>query len=153
MAARPSNTRGATRPATPGHTRPRDDLDIFPNPSPARDFHICMEIAEFTCLCPLTGQPDFAHLTIDMVPHRRCVELKSLKLYLWSYRDRGAFHEAVTNKILDDIVDAAAPRFVRVTARWFVRGGIVTSIVAEHRKKGWHPGTPVELAGLERAAS
>jgi 7-cyano-7-deazaguanine reductase len=150
MAARPSKNRASTgagsRPASPGHTRPRDSLDTFPNPSPERDYQIRMEIAEFTCLCPLTGQPDFAHFTIDVVPHRKCVELKSLKLYMWSYRERGGFHEAVTNQVLDEIVAVLGPRFARVTARWYVRGGIVTSIVAEHRKRGWKPALRVELA-------
>lgn len=155
MAAKPSNRRAAgsraSRPATPEHTRPRHDLDTFPNPHPERDYYISMEVPEFTCLCPLTGQPDFAQLVFDVVPHRYCVELKSLKLYLWSYRDRGAFHEAVTNQVLDDLVAAIAPRFARVTARWFVRGGIYTTVVAEHRRKGWQAPTPVELTRLERS--
>jgi 7-cyano-7-deazaguanine reductase len=105
-----------------------------------------MEIPEFTCLCPLTGQPDFASFVIDVIPDRLCVELKSLKLYMWSFREKGAFHEAVTNQILDEFVKASAPRFARVSARWYVRGGIHTSIVAEHRKKGWKPAAPVDLA-------
>ena len=95
--------------------------------------------------CPLTGQPDFAHFTIEMVADRLCVELKSLKMYFWSYRNEGAFHEKVTNTILDDIVRATAPRFMRITAKWYVRGGIYTTIVAEHRKKGWTPQPAVEL--------
>ena len=94
---------------------------------------------EFTCLCPLTGQPDFAHFTIDMVADKLCVELKSLKMYMWSFRNEGAFHEKVTNTILDDIVKATDPRFIRITAKWYVRGGIYTNVVAEHRKKGWKP--------------
>ena len=96
-----------------------------------------MEIPEFTCLCPLTGQPDFATMVIDLVPDKRNVELKSLKLYMWSYRNQGVFHEAVTNTILDDLAKAIAPRFIRLTARWYVRGGIFTTVTAEHRKKGW----------------
>jgi 7-cyano-7-deazaguanine reductase len=114
-------------------------LETFPNPAPGRDYRIHMQIPEFTCLCPKTGQPDFATLELDYVPDRRCLELKSLKLYVWSYRDEGAFHEAVTNRILDDLVRAAAPRFMRLTARFFVRGGIFTTVVAEHAKKGWQP--------------
>ena len=96
-----------------------------------------MEIPEFTCLCPMTGQPDFATLVLDYVPDRLCVELKSLKLYVWSYRDEGAFHEAVTNRILDDLARATKPRYMRLEARFNVRGGITTTVIAEHRKKGW----------------
>jgi 7-cyano-7-deazaguanine reductase len=112
-------------------------LETFPNPKPGRDFLIHMQIPEFTCLCPKTGQPDFATLYLDYVADRKCVELKSLKLYIWSFRDEGKFHEAVTNEILDDLVATTAPRFMRLTARFFVRGGIFTTVVAEHRKKGW----------------
>jgi 7-cyano-7-deazaguanine reductase len=126
-------------------TRPSSDLESFANPVPARDYLIHIEAPEFTCLCPLTGQPDFARLVLDYVPHRRCVELKSLKLYLWSYRDQGAFHEAVTNQILDHLAQHLAPRFARLTARWFVRGGIYTTVVVEHRKRGWKPLPHVEL--------
>ena len=117
--------------------RPSKRLETFPNPTPQRDYRIHMEMPEFTCLCPMTGQPDFATLVLDYVPDRKCVELKSLKLYVWSYRGEGAFHEAVTNKILDDLVRATAPRFMRLEARFNVRGGIYTSIFAEHRKRGW----------------
>jgi 7-cyano-7-deazaguanine reductase len=120
-------------------TAPSRDLQVFANPAPERDYAIQFQIPEFTCLCPLTGQPDFAHLTIDMVADALCVELKSLKLYLWSYRDEGAFHEKVTNQILDDLVHACTPRYVRLSARWYVRGGIYTNVVAEHRKRGWKP--------------
>lgn len=134
-------------------SKPSRSLETFPNPEPGRDFRIHMEIPEFTCLCPKTGQPDFAHLTLDYVPDRRCVELKSLKLYIWSYRNEGAFHEAVTNRILDDLVSATRPRFMRLTARFFVRGGIFTTVVAEHRRKGWKPQPGVDLAGLEPQAS
>jgi 7-cyano-7-deazaguanine reductase len=118
-------------------SRPSKRLQTFPNPAPERDYRIRMEIPEFTCLCPMTGQPDFATLLLDYVPDRRCVELKSLKLYVWSYRNEGAFHEAVTNRILDDLVRAIRPRHVRLEARFNVRGGIHTSVVAEHRKRGW----------------
>ena len=118
-------------------SKPSTSLQHFPNPAPNRDFLIHMEIPEFTCLCPVTGQPDFAVLYLDYVADKKCVELKSLKLYIWSYRNEGAFHEAVTNNILDDLVKLLAPRFMRLTAKFFVRGGIFTTVVAEHRKKGW----------------
>ena len=121
-------------------------LETFPNPKPERDFAIHMQIPEFTCLCPKTGQPDFATLFLDYVPDRTCVELKSLKLYIWSFRDEGRFHEAVTNEILDDLVAATQPRFMRLTARFFVRGGIFTTVEAEHRKAGWSPPARVEVA-------
>ena len=104
-------------------SRPNRTLETFDNPNPERDFVIHMEIPEFTCLCPKTGQPDFATLHLAYVPDRKCVELKSLKLYIWSYRDEGVFHEAVTNRILDDLAAAAKPRFMRLTARFYVRGG------------------------------
>ncbi len=126
-------------------TRPSKILETFANPSPQRDYWVRMEIPEFTCLCPLTGQPDFATIVIDFVPDKRNVELKSLKLYMWSYRNEGAFHEAVTNAILDDLVRAIAPRFMRLTAKWYVRGGIFTTVMAEHRKKGWKPAPLVEV--------
>jgi 7-cyano-7-deazaguanine reductase len=134
-------------------TRPKKSLDTFANPRPARDFRIHMEIPEFTCLCPMTGQPDFATLILDYVPDKRCVELKSLKLYIWSYRNRGAFHEAVTNRILDDLVKATSPRFMRLTARFYVRGGIFTTVVAEHRKPGWVPASPVPFEELASTPS
>ena len=118
-------------------TRPSAKLETFSNPAPRRDYRIHMEIPEFTCLCPKTGQPDFATLILDYVPDKRCVELKSLKLYIWSFRDQGAFHEAVTNRILDDLVAATKPRYMRLTARFYVRGGIFTTVVAEHAKAGW----------------
>lgn len=126
-------------------TKPSKALETFPNPQPGRDYTIRMRIPEFTCVCPKTGQPDFATLHLDYVPEKTCVELKSLKLYMWSYRDEGAFHEAVTNKILDDLAKATKPRFMRLTAEWYVRGGIYTTVVAEHRAKGWKPATKVEL--------
>ena len=119
-------------------------LETFPNPKPERDFVIHMQIPEFTCLCPKTGQPDFATLYLDYIADRQCVELKSLKLYIWSFRDEGRFHEAVANEILDDLVAATSPRFMRLTARFFVRGGIFTTVVAEHRKKDWKGNILVE---------
>ncbi|MCY7387099.1 MAG: preQ(1) synthase [Burkholderiales bacterium] len=120
-------------------------LESFPNPQAKRDFVIHMQIPEFTCLCPITGQPDFATLYLDYIPDKRCVELKSLKLYIWSFRDEGKFHEAVTNEILNDIVEAIAPRFARLTAKFWVRGGIFTTIEAEHRAKGWTARPRVDL--------
>jgi 7-cyano-7-deazaguanine reductase len=120
-------------------------LETFPNPTPERDFTIKIDVPEFTCLCPKTGQPDFAVLEIEYVPDQLCVELKALKLYICSYRDQGAFHEAVTNKILDDLVAATSPRFMRLTANFNVRGGIYTSVVAEHRMDGWEPSPVVTL--------
>ena len=125
---------------------PRKDLtsiETFPNPNTGRDYAIRMEIPEFTCLCPKTGQPDFATLYLDYVPDRICVELKSLKLYIWSFRDKGAFHEAVTNRILDDLVAATAPRYMRLRAEFLVRGGIYTTVIAEHRMAGWKGSTDV----------
>ncbi len=120
-------------------TAPRKHLDAFDNPTPERDYRIEFQIPEFTCLCPLTGQPDYATFTIEMICDQLCVELKSLKLYLWSFRDEGAFHEKVTNTILDDIVSATKPRWARIAADWNVRGGIYTKVIAEHRAKGWKP--------------
>ena len=118
-------------------TQPSRALETFPNPAPQRDYTIRMTIPEFTCLCPKTGQPDFATLKLEFVPDELCVELKALKLYVWSFRDRGTFHEAVTNEILGDLVAAIAPRFMRLTAEFNVRGGIYTTVVAEHTKTGW----------------
>lgn len=126
-------------------SQPSPHLDTFPNPQPDRDYSIQMRIPEFTCLCPKTGQPDFAELHLDYVPDALCVELKSLKLYIWSYRDQGAFHEAVTNRILDDLVAATRPRFMRLTAIFNVRGGIFTRVVSEHRAPGWQAPPPVTL--------
>lgn len=138
-AAAPGRTTVSTR-APAVRSVPQKHLDVFPNPNPERDYRIEFDIPEFTCLCPLTGQPDFARFSIEMVCDRLCVELKSLKLYLWSYRDEGAFHEKVTNAILDDIVAATKPRMARISAHWNVRGGITTKVIAEHRKKGWKVG-------------
>ncbi|WP_309624369.1 preQ(1) synthase [Methylibium sp.] len=125
-------------PANPP-TAPSKTLHVFPNPAPERDYAIEFQIPEFTCLCPLTGQPDFAHITIDLVADQLCIELKSLKMYMWSFRDEGAFHEKVSNDILTRIVEVTQPRFARITAKWYVRGGIYTTVVAEHRSKGWKP--------------
>ena len=129
-------------------TQPSKQLETFPNPSPQRDYRVHMEIPEFTCLCPKTGQPDFATLYLDYVADRLCLELKSLKLYIWSYRNEGAFHEAVTNRMLDDFARAIKPRFMRLTAKFYVRGGIYTTVVAETRKKGWRPAPPIALETL-----
>lgn len=134
-------------------SRPSKQLDTFPNSHQGRDYLIHIEVPEFTCLCPLTGQPDFATIFIDYIADRRCLELKALKLYMWSYRDEGAFHEKVTNTMLDDIVRAIAPRFARVTARFFVRGGIFTNVMAEHRKRGWKPQPPVVLPQFDAQSS
>ena len=120
-------------------------LETFPNPRRERDYTIRMSIPEFTCLCPKTGQPDFATLEIEYVPAELCVELKSLKLYIWSFRDRGAFHEAIANQVVDDLAGVLAPRFLRLAARFNVRGGIATTVVVEHRGPGWTPAGPVQL--------
>ena len=130
-------------------TQPSKSLETFSNPKPQRDYHIHMEIPEFTCLCPKTGQPDFATLTLDYIADQACVELKSLKLYIWSFRNEGHFHEDVTNRILDDLVAAIQPRFMRLTARFYVRGGIFTNVAAEYRKQGWEPAPRVELAQFD----
>ena len=142
MARKPLNER--LPPAVP-QTAPSKQLQVFPNPAPERDYVIRFDVPEFTCLCPLTGQPDFAHFTIEIVADKLCVELKSLKMYFWSYRNEGAFHEKVTNEIVDDLVRAIEPRFVRLAADWYVRGGIRTYVTAEHRKKGWRPAPKVDL--------
>jgi len=120
-------------------------LETFPNPQAERDYTIRMRIPEFTCLCPKTGQPDFAMMHLEYVPDRLCVELKSLKLYIWSYRNEGAFHEAVTNRILDDLASVLDPRFIRLSAEFNVRGGIYTSVVVEQRRPGWRPSVAVDL--------
>lgn len=126
-------------------SQPSTDLETFPNPRIERDYTIRMQLPEFTCLCPKTGQPDFATLDLEYVPDRLCVELKSLKLYIWSFRDRGAFHEAVTNEIADHLEAAMHPRFLRLTAKFNVRGGIYTSVVVERRQTGWEPAPSVTL--------
>ncbi|MEN9418933.1 MAG: hypothetical protein RI988_2553 [Pseudomonadota bacterium] len=144
MPAQPRRQRA--KPATPP-SAPSRQLDVFPNPAPERDYVIRFEVPEFTCLCPLTGQPDFAKFTIEIVADRWCVETKSLKQYFWSYRDEGAFHEKVTNAIVGDLVAAIEPRFLRIHADWFVRGGIRTYVTVEHRKRGWKPAPAVALPG------
>ena len=126
-------------------SQPSKELEVFPNPQTARDYTIRIRIPEFTCLCPKTGQPDFAELLLEYVPDQLCVELKALKNYVWSFRDEGAFHEAVTNRILADLVAAVQPRFMRLTADFNVRGGIYTAVVAEQRAEGWQAPEPVHL--------
>ncbi len=126
-------------------TQPSKQLETFDNAAPERDYTIHIETPEFTCLCPKTGQPDFATIKIDYVPDLKCVELKSLKMYFWSYREEGGFHEKLTNQILTDLVAATNPRFMRVTGIFNVRGGVYTNVVAEYRKEGWLPPTPVIL--------
>ena len=118
-------------------TAPQTHVETFPNPAPERDYTIRIRMPEFTCLCPKTGQPDFAELNLEYVPDRLCIELKSLKLYVWSFRERGAFHEAVTNEIVATLSAALKPRFLRLSATFNVRGGLYTSVVAEHRQPGW----------------
>jgi len=126
-------------------TRPSKTLETFANPNPGRDYTIRIRMPEFTCLCPKTGQPDFATLHLEYVPAERCIELKSLKLYIWSFRDEGAFHEAVANQILNDLVRACEPHYIRLTAEFNVRGGIYTTVVAEHRSESWTSPEPVAL--------
>ncbi|MEE9339902.1 MAG: preQ(1) synthase [Methylococcaceae bacterium] len=126
-------------------SKPSKTLDTFDNPRPGRDFTIRIDIPEFTCLCPMTGQPDFATITIEYVPNKLCVELKSLKLYMWSFREQGAFHEAVTNEMLDDIVKVISPNFIRIRAEFNVRGGIYTTVIAEHKDHNWNAPILVNL--------
>lgn len=126
-------------------TTPSTLLETFENPQPDRDYTIRIDAPEFTCLCPMTGQPDFASIQLEYIAHQRCLELKSLKLYFWSYRDQGVFHEAVTNQILSDLVAAISPRFMRVSADFNVRGGVYTQVIAEHRAEGWVAPEPVVL--------
>ena len=142
-------------PATPSQraapivapSSPSKQLQAFANPAPERDYVIRFDVPEFTCLCPLTGQPDCAHFTIEIVADKFCVETKSLKQYFWSYRNEGAFHEKVTNTIVSDLVKTIAPRFIRIHADWYVRGGIRTFVTVEQRKKGWKPAPAVQLPG------
>jgi 7-cyano-7-deazaguanine reductase len=126
-------------------TQPATRLETFTNPARAADYTIRMTLPEFTCLCPKTGQPDFATFELEYVPDELCVELKALKLYMWSFRDRGAFHEAVTNQIADDLASACAPRFLRLSGKFNVRGGIYTTVVVERRRPGWKAAPAVEL--------
>ena len=124
---------------------PSKFLERFDNPEPKRDYEIVFDCPEFTCLCPLTGQPDFAKLILEYVPNELCVELKSLKLYMWTFRERGAFHEAITHEILDHIVAATSPNFMRLRAEFNVRGGIYTNVIAEHRNPDWQAPELVNL--------
>jgi len=126
-------------------SQPTSVLETFANPAPEHDYTVRMSIPEFTCLCPRTGQPDFATLELEYVPDRLCLELKALKLYIWSFRDRGAFHEAVTNEIADHLNAAVGARYLRLTARFNVRGGITTHVIAERRAEGWQASAPVVL--------
>jgi len=126
-------------------TQPSQDLETFPNPNTDRDYTIRISTPEFTCLCPKTGQPDFATIDIEYIPDQTCIELKAYKLYIWSFRDKGAFHEAVTNEILDHLVKVCKPRFMRLTAEFNVRGGVYTTVVAEHKSENWTPTPVVEL--------
>ncbi len=126
-------------------TKPSKSLDTFDNPQTDRDYTIRIDTPEFTCLCPMTGQPDFATIQVEYIPDQLCLELKALKLYFWSYRDEGAFHEAVTNKMLSDMIEAIQPRFMRVSADFNVRGGVYTQVVAEHRADNWVAADPVVL--------
>jgi 7-cyano-7-deazaguanine reductase len=118
-------------------TQPSKDLETFPNPNPERDYTIRIDVPEFTCLCPKTGQPDFATIHIEYVPNALCVELKALKLYMWAFREQGAFHEAITNEILNDLVKVTSPRFMRIKAVFNVRGGVYTTVIVEHRDAAW----------------
>ena len=127
-------------------TQPSKSLETFPNPEKGRDYTIRMKIPEFTCLCPKTGQPDFATLHLEYVPADTCVELKALKLYMWSFRNEGGFHEALTNRILSDLVAVTQPKFMRLRGEWYVRGGIFTDVIVEHRAEGWVVPVRVELA-------
>ena len=121
-------------------TNPTPDLETFDNPRPGRDYTVRIRIPEFTCLCPKTGQPDFANLDLEYIPDQRCIELKALKLYIWWFRDQGAFHEDVTNQILDQLVAACAPNFMQLRAEFNVRGGLYTTVIAKYRKPGWQAG-------------
>ena len=126
-------------------TQASKQLETFPNPARETDYTIRMTLPEFTCLCPKTGQPDFATFELEYVPDELCIDLKALKLYMWSFRDQGAFHEAVTNQIADDLAGACAPRFLRLAGKFNVRGGIYTTVVVERRKPGWKAAQVVEL--------
>ena len=130
-------------------SKPNKILETFPNPFNDRDYHIHMEIPEFTCLCPKTGQPDFATLILDYIPDKKCIELKSLKLYIWSFRNEGVFHEAVTNAILDDLTTILKPRYAQLTAKFYVRGGIFTNVTVDYRKKNWKPKPIISLPSFE----
>ena len=126
-------------------SEPSKEVQTFPNPAPENDYTIRITVPEFTCLCPLTGQPDFANFVIEYIPEADCVELKSLKMYFWSFREEGGFHEKLTNEILATLSKATNPRFMRITANWNVRGGIFTTVVAEHKSDTWQPTAKIEL--------
>lgn len=126
-------------------TQPSSTLETFPNPQPGRDYTIRIDIPEFTCLCPKTGQPDFATIHLEYVPAAHCIELKALKLYMWTFRERGAFHEAVTNEMLNHLVNAIQPNFMRVRAEFNVRGGIYTTVIVEHQASTWQAPALVTL--------
>ena len=126
-------------------SRPSKTLETFPNPSSDRDYTIRIRVPEFTCLCPKTGQPDFAILLLEYVPDLLCIELKALKLYVWSFRNEGAFHEAITNRIRDDLVGTLSPRYLKITAEFNVRGGIYTTVVADYRQPNWQAPHPISL--------
>ena len=147
MAKKPTPPLNQRQPPSTPPSVPSRELQVFANPAPQRDYVIRFDVPEFTCLCPLTGQPDFAHFNIEIVADRLCVETKSLKQYFWSFRNEGAFHEKVSNQIVSDLAAAIAPRFVRLHADWFVRGGIRTLVTVEQRKKGWKPAAAVALPG------
>ena len=129
----------------PSSTHKMNTLETFENPNPLRDYTIRIDLPEFTCLCPKTGQPDFATIHLEYVPDKVCVELKSLKLYIWAFREQGAFHEAITNEILNDLVEVTSPKFMRIRAVFNVRGGVYTTVVVEHRNPTWVAPTPITL--------
>ena len=129
----------------PLSTQKMNTLETFENPNPHRDYTIRIDLPEFTCLCPKTGQPDFATIHLEYVPDKLCVELKSLKLYIWAFREQGAFHEAITNEILNDLVEITSPKFMRIRAVFNVRGGVYTTVVVEHRNSTWVAPTPITL--------
>ena len=129
-------------------TNQKDALQFFPNPKPARDYLIHIDLPEFTCLCPVTGQPDFAEIALDYIPNESCLELKALKLYIWSYRKTATFHETVSNKILDDILECVMPHFARVTAKFNVRGGTYPTVTCVHRSPDWKPTTDTQHLNL-----
>ncbi|MFI3215422.1 MAG: preQ(1) synthase [Methylococcales bacterium] len=131
--------------AVPASTHKMNTLETFENPNPHRDYTIRIDLPEFTCLCPKTGQPDFATIHLEYVPDKLCVELKSLKLYIWAFREQGAFHEAITNEILNDLVEVTSPKFMRIRAVFNVRGGVYTTVVVEHRNSTWVAPTPITL--------
>ncbi len=147
MAKKPTPPLNQRQPPATPPSAPSRALQVFANPAPERDYVIRFDVPEFTCLCPLTGQPDFAHFNIEVVADKLCLETKSLKQYFWSFRNEGAFHEKVSNQIVTDIAAAIAPRFVRLHADWYVRGGIRTFVTVEQRKKGWKPAAAVALPG------